>query len=123
MPFVRDVMNHNVLYVTPEATVRTAVELLRSHQSDIVPVVDSGRIVGLLEPLTLSLYDGEVGVSEIMQADPLTVHPEDTIAAVAQHMRKQRVRQAPVVAGADLVGLISDRDILSVWGNVHDDLT
>jgi diguanylate cyclase (GGDEF)-like protein len=51
------------------------------------------------------------------------VHPEDTLAAVAQHMRKQRVRQVPVVAGADLVGLVSDRDILSVWGNVHDDLT
>lgn len=123
MPFVRDVMNHNVLYVTPEATVRTAIELLRSHQADIVPVVDSGLIVGLLEPLTLALYDGEVGVSEIMQPDPLTVHPEDAVASVAQQMRKLRVRQAPVVAGTELVGLVSDRDILSVWGNVHDDLT
>ena len=116
-------MNHNVLYVTPEATVRTAVELLRSHHAEIVPVVDSGRIIGLLEPLTLSLYDGEVGVSEIMQPDPLTVHPEDAISFVAHQMRKLRVRQAPVVAEDELIGLVSDRDILSVWGNVHDDLT
>jgi IMP dehydrogenase len=116
-------MNHNVLYVTPEATVRTAVELLRSHQAEIVPVVDSGRIVGLLEPLTLSLYDGEVGVAEIMQPDPLTVHPEDAVAMVAHQMRARQVRQAPVVSGSELIGLISDRDVLSVWGNVHDDLT
>ena len=42
-----------------------------------------------------------------------------TVAAVAHQMRKLRVRQAPVVAGTDLVGDIGETDLAPHPAEVH----
>jgi diguanylate cyclase (GGDEF)-like protein len=123
MHLVRDVMTHSILYVTRDATVRTAVELLRAHHVQVVPVVDDGRVIGLLDALHLSLYDGEVSVEETIQDPPLAVEAELPLAQAAMQMRARKVHQVPVLQDGNLVGLLSDRDLLSVWGSVDDSLT
>jgi len=123
MDLVRDVMSHSAVYVTCEATVRTAVELLLAHQTHVVPVVQDGEVVGLLDPLTLSLYDGEVFVKEVIRETPLTVEAETPISEAAMRMRAGGLRQVPVLQEGKLVGLLSDRDLLTTWGSANDPLT
>lgn len=123
MRLVRDVMSHKILYVTREATVRTAVEVIRAHQAEVVPVVDEGRVVGLLDALQLTLYDGETGVLEACVEPLLTVEPTAPLTDAARLMRRHHLRQLPVVQDGRIVGMLSARDLLRIWGQVNDALT
>jgi IMP dehydrogenase len=123
MHLVRDVMSHSVVYVTRDATVRTAVELLLAHQMHAVPVVHEGQVIALLDALTLSIYDGEVFVEEAVREHPITVEADMPLAEAAMRMRAAKVRQVPVLQEGRLVGLLTDRDLLTVWGAASDPLT
>lgn len=45
---VEEVMSHNVLTVQPSTLLVTAVKLLRRHRIGSLPVVDKGRLVGIV---------------------------------------------------------------------------
>ena len=49
-----------------------------------------------------------------MTGRPVTVSPRATVAAAMSAMRRGRFRHLPVVAGAELVGVVSERD-LETW--------
>jgi IMP dehydrogenase len=123
MRLVRDVMSHRILYVTREATVRSAVELIRAHQAEVIPVLHEGTVVGLIDALQLTLFDGETSVMEACVEPLITVEPETPLAEAARLMRNHRLRQIPVVRAGSLVGLLSSADLLRVWGQVNDSLT
>ncbi|HWP58609.1 MAG TPA: CBS domain-containing protein, partial [Candidatus Acidoferrales bacterium] len=52
-------------------------------------------------------------VVDLMTADPVALSPWDTIQQADELMNEHRIRQLPVVADAELVGIITDRDIRS----------
>lgn len=123
MYLVRDVMSHAVLYVTPEATVRTAVELLRANQLDGLPVVEDDRLIGLVDALSLFLYNGEVPLRHLLAEAPPFVSPDSPVGEAATQMRQLGLRQLPVVRDEKLIGLLTDSDLLSAWGASPDVLT
>ena len=53
-------------------------------------------------------------VADLMQADPVTIEPDETIEAAATLMHEQHVSRLPVVGNDGLVGLISRVDILRI---------
>jgi len=122
---VRDVMSRKVIYVTPAATIRTAMELIRSHQLEALPVMSGGRLVGVVDALDLYRFNGEFPVTEAIRADrtEIVVSPEATVVDGATAMLRHGLRQIPVVRNGELVGLLSDRDLASSWGAVPDERT
>jgi acetoin utilization protein AcuB len=52
-------------------------------------------------------------VKNRMQADPVSVSPDDTLAHALRLTREHRIRHLPVVRGGTLVGILSDRDVRS----------
>ncbi|XPV75394.1 MAG: IMP dehydrogenase [Desulfovibrio sp.] len=46
-----------------------------------------------------------------MVIDPVTVHPEDTIAKALERMAEFRISGLPVIKGEHLVGIITNRDV------------
>jgi CBS-domain-containing membrane protein len=57
-----------------------------------------------------------VTAAGLMTAPPVTIGPEDSVAAAARRMRERRVKRLPVVDHAGrLVGIVSRVDVLSVF--------
>jgi len=64
-------------------------------------------------------------VRELMSGPPITVGPETPVLEARQRMLRERIRHLLVTDGAELVGMVTDRDIrlnlpsqatsLSVW--------
>ena len=52
-------------------------------------------------------------VVDVMTKNPLVMTPEETIGKADELMSENRIRQLPVVDGAALLGIITDRDIRS----------
>lgn len=52
-------------------------------------------------------------VKNCMTPDPITVRPEDGVNRTLDLLRKNRIRQAPVVKDGKLVGIVTDGDLRS----------
>jgi IMP dehydrogenase len=112
---VRDLMSSRALYVTPEATIEAAMDLLRLQQLDLLPVVQDGSVVGLLDSLTLYRYHGELPVREVM-LPPITIEADAPLGQAAALMLQHHLRQLPITEHDRLAGMLSHRDLLATWG-------
>lgn len=74
--------------------------------------------VGLEVPLTRHHLGDDVRrslgstVADLMQADPITIEPDEMVEAAATLLHDHNISRLPVVAATGLVGLISRGDIL-----------
>lgn len=55
--------------------------------------------------------ESNVKVQDVMTRDPRTITPESTTREAAQLMKEEGVGILPVVEGAKLIGVLTDRDI------------
>lgn len=119
---VRDLMSNRVLYVTPGATVQAAMDLLRLQQLGLLPVVEDGQVVGLLDGITLYRYCGELPVREAM-LPPLSVEADTPVGEAASLMGQHRMRHLVVTEEGRLAGMLTERDLLATWGASADPIT
>jgi len=57
--------------------------------------------------------DPDPTVREIMQTDVATVSPDDTIPTIATLLAKGRINGVPVVEDGQMIGIITDSDIIA----------
>ena len=118
---VRDYMTTKLITFRPDIDVFQAIEILHDHSISGAPVIDSnGQMVGILsegdclKAIIKDIYYEEAGgkVSDYMSTDIATIGPEDDIVDVAVEFQKQKRKRFPVLDDGELVGQISQRDIL-----------
>ncbi len=102
--------------ISPAMTVRDVLELTRKHRISGLPVVDAGRVVGIVTNRDLRFETNlDQPVSAIMTpAERLVTVPEGTDLETAKAlMHRHRLERVLVVNGAsELRGLITVKDIL-----------
>ena len=116
---VQDVMVKRVVTIGPKEPARRAWELMRDHHFRHLPVVNEGRVVGIvsdrdLRPVLLSPALDELRVEEIMTEEPFTIDPEAFVVDAARLMVDQKIGGLPVVSGDELVGIVTETDLLSI---------
>ncbi|MBX3426910.1 MAG: CBS domain-containing protein [Pirellulales bacterium] len=115
---VRQIMTDRVVTITPQDSVRDAIELLLARRISGLPIVDdAGRLVGVLTEFALLAiaYDQRMlddTVAQHMTTDVLTVEADDPVSKAADLFIVHRVRRAPVLQRGRLVGLVARRDVL-----------
>ena len=103
----------------PQATVQEAAVMMAAHRVGAIPVIeDSGRLVGLFTERDLlnrvvakGLMPGDLRLTEVMTADPITVSAEASLVTSLRLMFEHRFRHLPVVEGERVIGVLSCRDI------------
>jgi IMP dehydrogenase len=102
--------------ISPTMTVRDVLEITRKHRISGLPVVEAGRVVGIVTNRDLRFETNlDQPVSAIMTpADRLVTVPEGTDLETAKAlMHRHRLERVLVVNGAsELRGLITVKDIL-----------
>jgi IMP dehydrogenase len=102
--------------ISPAMTVRDVLEITRKHRISGLPVVEAGRVVGIVTNRDLRFETNlDQPVSAIMTpADRLVTVPEGTDLETAKAlMHRHRLERVLVVNGAsELRGLITVKDIL-----------
>jgi CBS domain-containing protein len=97
-----------------------------------VPVEDNNhRLVGLVTHRTLlrllarssGAADGRpIPVSDVMQENPITVPPDTPTLEAINMMKKYRIGCLPIVENERLVGIVTERDLMNVAGQLLEDL-
>jgi tRNA nucleotidyltransferase (CCA-adding enzyme) len=112
----RDLMSAPVRTVAPDATVHEAGSLLLRYGHNGLPVVEDGRVVGVLSrrDLERALQHG-LGRSQVrgfMGAPPVTAPPDATIEALEARVAEHGVGRLPIVEDGRLVGIVTRSDLL-----------
>ena len=100
-------------------TVLEAARAMVARNIGAVPVLENGILVGIFSERDLmkrvvseSLDPKTTPVREVMTRDPLTVSPREELETCRALMKRHGFRHLPVCEGAQLVGMVSLRDIL-----------
>lgn len=118
MTTVRDAMTPGVETVEPSQPLLEAARLMETGDFGSVPVVENGRLVGVLtdrdivvRAVALGLDPNSARVGEIASKGPITVEPDQDLAEALRLMAQHRVRRLPVVDDGKLVGVLSQADV------------
>lgn len=138
----KDIMTSPVISVAPDATVREIAALLLDMRISAVPVLDGGRLVGIVSEADL-LHRHEIGTDgsvrartwwlrlfgadssaahyvkahatkarDIMTREVVTVTPDTSLERVAWLLESRRIRRVPVSRGERLVGIVSRSNLV-----------
>lgn len=116
---VSNLMNPNVITVSPETSAAEAARLLSHYDIGSLPVtLPDGRLKGIITDRDIVIRcvagDGEpyqTNVSDLMTRSVVTVPPEADIREAASLMASEKVRRLPVTKEGKLVGIIALADI------------
>ena len=122
---VKDLMTKDVLTVDCEEATFFAFEKLMKHKISAMPVLKDGKMVGIVtatdlgHDLILDNYQYGTKVKSAMARDVACVSSEDTIKDAVTVMFDKApgdsiINQLPVVDDGELVGIISDGDIIKI---------
>lgn len=118
-----DCMTRQLTTFKPSQPIGEVALILMKKNLSGGPVVDeAGRLIGIISEgdclkevvggkYSNSPNEGSV-VSDHMAREVITIHPEMNILEVAQKFLNTRVRRFPVLKNGELVGQISQRDVL-----------
>ncbi len=104
----------NPITLTPDKKVSDALELMRKYNISGVPIVDEGRLVGILTNRDLRFEPNQdLAVSKVMTKNNLVTVPRGTTLEEAEKiLQNHKVEKLPVVDKKGmLVGLITFKDI------------
>jgi len=114
---IEEVMNRDVITVSPETTMSELREALRNHRIAGTPVVDQGQMVGIIsiEDLIKALAEGEMDaqVGDRMTRRPMTVRADETVVFAVNYFNRHGFGRFPVVdKNGQLVGILTRGDIM-----------
>ncbi|MDI9619004.1 CBS domain-containing protein [Methanothermobacter sp.] len=116
-------MTTDVITVEPSEDVVFAFEKLMKHRISALPVIEEGKLVGIVTAsdlghnLILDNYELGTRVGEVMVRDVATVAPDETLGDAIEKMNDYSsdegiINQLVVVFDGEMVGIIADGDII-----------
>lgn len=115
---VRDVMTVGVVTVGPGTPVKEIASLLVGARVSGVPVVDDGKLVGIVsESDIMPVHQGDPGHSvkiaaDVMNRKVISLIETMTVTEAARVLQRHRIKRAPVTRGERLVGIVTRADLL-----------
>lgn len=111
-----ELIERRVLSVRPDATVSAVEQLMHAHGIGGVPVVERGKVVGIVsrrDVRAIVSRRGDESIRTIMTKKPITATEDFTADQALEVMYTNKVERLPVVNGKkELIGIITMQDIL-----------
>ena len=136
---VRDVMKKKVVRISADDTLWIVKEIMDLASVRHIPVVNRGELVGVVSQRDLlraslsnvmgisaeeqKVFLEGVKISEVMSAPPRTIGPGDSIQSAARAMAEHKIGCLPVVEGREIVGILTETDVLHYFATQPVDAT
>ncbi|MGM0404953.1 MAG: CBS domain-containing protein [Thermoplasmatota archaeon] len=119
---IQDVMSVTPIIIRKNKTVRKAAQLMKdadvgslivlNEKEDIEGIITENDIV--LDTVAEGLNPSEVTVQEIMSTPVNTIEGNKTILECAKIMAEKGIRRLPVTRDGEMIGMITENDILEL---------
>jgi len=125
---VRTIMQEKIVTISSGESLSTVEDIMRLGRVRHMPVVHSGRLVGVVSERdllrsSLSSLSGHrtaerkaflyaVEIARVMSQPPIVIDPHATIRQAARVMAENKIGCLPVVEDEELVGIVTETDVL-----------
>jgi len=115
---VEDVMTSDPLVIGPEATVGDAHSVMASRGFRHLPVVEHGRLVGILSMTDIGRIGSTLAevlarkIGDVMTPNPATIAPGERVELAAAQMALRKINCLPVISADRIVGIVTTYDLL-----------
>lgn len=125
-----DIMTSQLVTLSPTSTVREAIRLIEDLEIRHLPIVDEGKLIGMVSdrdlreyrlPLTAELDDPdyasdllETPISQVMRGDVISLDSGESLRTAVDLMLEYGVGAVPVIDrhSEELMGIVSYVDVL-----------
>ena len=119
---VKDVMSSPVITVNEDETVNKVAQLMDKYRVGCVIVTSKeGKPLGIItgrdlviRVLSKNLLPSKLTAKDVMSSPLITIEPDAKINEAARMMSRLNIRRLAVTYRGELVGIISNKDILAV---------
>jgi CBS domain-containing protein len=109
----------NVISVSPEAKIISALQIMQEKNIGSVVVIQEGKYMGILterdyarKVILLDKNSSETSVAEIMTTDLPLIDRTTSLESCMVIMSEKNIRYLPVVEEGELMGIISINDLI-----------
>ena len=120
MQTIQDVMTRDVETISPQETVQRAAQMMDELNVGAIPVLDSGKLVGMITDRDITVRSVAAGqapnatrVGDVMSIDVRTCTTRQTVDEVLGQMGDVQIRRVPVIDedSQQVVGIVSLGDM------------
>jgi len=128
---VKNWMSKPAITIDLEASMNDAIKLLKTHNIKMLPVMEKGKLVGIVtdrdlkrasasDATSLEIHEllyliSKIKIKEIMTKKPITVPEDYTVEETAEILLKHNISGVPVIDQyRDVVGTITQNDIFRI---------
>ena len=128
---VKNWMSKPVITIDADAFMNDAIKLLKNHNIKMLPVMENGKLVGIVtdrdlkrasasDATSLEIHEllyliSKIKIREIMTQNPITVPQDYTVEETAEILLKHNISGVPVFDQyRDVVGTITQNDIFRI---------
>jgi acetoin utilization protein AcuB len=118
-PEVQEYMTPAPHTIAPTSSLSRAVKMMRDHQVRHLPVIDAGRVVGVLSQRDILIMESlpgvnptEVRVDEAMVREVFAAPPQTPIGDVVAAMLERKLGSVIVCEGDRVLGVFTTTDAL-----------
>ncbi len=118
---IRRWMTKDPVAVAPTGTLAEARRKMDEGHFRRIPVVEGGRLVGIVTDRDLRQYIGQLEhtrVDAVMTAPVMTARPDMLLDQAARLMLDHKVGGLPVTEGDRVIGIITSTDMLRAFASV-----
>jgi len=128
---VKNWMSKPAITIDAGASMSDAIKLLKNHNIKMLPVMEKGKLVGIItdrdlkrasasDATSLEIHEllyliTEIKIKKIMTKNPITVPQDYTVEETAEILLKHNISGVPVVDQyRDVVGTITQNDLFRI---------
>ncbi|VUT26600.1 MAG: Inosine-5'-monophosphate dehydrogenase [Candidatus Methanolliviera sp. GoM_asphalt] len=118
---VREIMSTEVIGIDPDDTAEVAAKRMKHYDVGNLVVMRNKKAIGIVTEEDLvrklvskNLLPEKVKIGDIMTSPLITVSPKMSLTLAMKIMLKNNIRRLPIIEDKKLVGIITNKDLLSV---------
>jgi acetoin utilization protein AcuB len=128
---IKNWMSKPAITIDADASMYEAIKLLKNHNIKMLPVMEKGKLVGIVtdrdlkrasasDATSLEIHEllyliTEIKIKKIMTKNPITVPQDYTVEETAEILLKHNISGVPVVDQyRDVVGTITQNDLFRI---------
>lgn len=114
---ISEVMSTGLAHVGHQDTIVTAAQKMAAEDVGSLPVVDGGKLVGVLTDRDIVVrgvakgHDLNQPVASVMTTEVAALDAEDPVSAASDLMAEHKIRRVYVTTDGELVGVVALADI------------
>ena len=127
---VKNRMSHPIIAVSPDTPIMEAMELMKQKSIRRMPVLDNGKLVGIVsdkdllnaapsDATSLSVWEvnylvARIKIKDVMTKNVMTITEDTPIEEAARIMADNKVGGLPIMRNGEVIGLITETDLFKL---------